>query len=220
MSWRLFSFKMCLLYLTKVTAHRIKAPQSFPYCGCLLNLSLREGLLWLTRLQNWFVLSVENRFVQMLSHKLACIIGRAKQACGVTQFAIWYSSHSQMHMHLYFGVEEIVNYSLNNFSGTYGMPPSETLCCSILSPITPGIWWCVSSFTRGEKIANLWLPSLLKSVTITILTDPQVEHVKNPASALFTFFKGLLFPCLKDLATSYFQWQVRVRKEGGSLVYM
>lgn len=124
-----------------------------------------------------------------------------------------------MHMHLYFGVAEIVDYSLNHFSGTHGMSPSEMLCCSVLSSITPGIWPSVSSVTQGEK-------KILFSFTTKNTRhyypnrSSHGAKVKNPAPVLFTFFKGLLLPYLKGFAINYFQWYIRVRKEGGSFVHV
>lgn len=126
-----------------------------------------------------------------------------------------------MHMHLYVGIAGIVNYGLNHFSGTRGMSPSETFCCSALSPIIPGIWPTVSSFTQGKKNKNLCFLSLVKPITITILTDPHMELKSKTQHQCFSpFFKGLLLPYLMDLAINYFQWYVRVRKEGGSFVYV
>lgn len=66
-----------------------------------------------------------------------------------------------MHMHLYFETAGIVNYSLNNFSGTHGMSPSDTLCCLVL-PESLGGGQVLLPSHRGEKLSV----SLQVSVTV------------------------------------------------------
>lgn len=96
-------------------------------------------------------------------------------------------------MHLYFGVAEIVDYSLNHFSGTHGMSPSEMLCCSVLSSINLGIWPSVSSFTQGEK--KICFPSLLKTLAITILTDPHMDlNSKTQHQCFSPFLRDNYYP--------------------------
>lgn len=137
------------------------------------------------------------RAVEMLSHKLACIIGRVKQVWWVTQFAIWYQTHS--HMHLYFGIARAGNYSLNHFSGTHGISPSENSSTQFLfhNP-----WRPAKHLLLNPREIHLCFPLHLKPINNSFLTDPQVElkgknkqqqqQKKQPSFVLCNFLKKQL----------------------------
>lgn len=165
------------------------------------------------------------RAVEMLSHKLACIIGRVKQVWWVTQFAIWYQTHS--HMHLYFGIARAGNYSLNHFSGTHGISPSENSSTQFLfhNP-----WHPAKHLLLNPREIHLCFPLHLKPINNSFFTDPQVElkgknkqqqqQKKKPLICTLQLFKETITLYLKSLIINCFQWYIRFRKEDESSVHV